>query len=209
MSAKVLCYFSFRSPYSCLAIFRLSRIINQLPVEFEFIHIFPPPGKKLSNELNPAKLAYIRRDIARIASAYGYPMCFPKPFDINWVVPHAAFLHAKDMGKSVECMNAMYTARFVNGSNLEHQDTLVAVAGKCNIDAEEFIRVSGDQDYHQRVMEELASIPDKMLFGVPTFVYGKNRYWGNDRLEWLLRDIYQDAGIQVPDLKEDPLARPF
>ena len=77
------------------------------------------------------------------------------------------------------------------------------------MDADEFIRVSGDQQYHQRVMDELASIPDKKMFGVPTFVYGKNRYWGNDRLEWLLRDIYQDTGIQVPDLKEDPLARPF
>ena len=38
---------------------------------------------------------------------------------------------------------------------------------------------------------------------MPFFVYGPHRYWGNDRLEWLLRDIAIDLGKSVPDSKND------
>lgn len=209
MPSNVVCYFSFRSPYSCLAIYRLTKIIDQLPVDFDFLHIFPPPGNTLSSELNPAKLSYIRRDIGRIASAYGYSMRFPKPFDINWVVPHAAYLYAQERGKALDFINAMYTERFINGMNLEEESTIASVAGECDLDSGECTRASRDEEYHLRVKNEMASISGGKLFGVPTFIYGKNRYWGNDRLEWLLRDIYQDTGVDVPDLKKDPMARPF
>ena len=47
------------------------------------------------------------------------------------------------------------------------------------------------------------------VFGVPYFVYRERAYWGNDRLEWLLRDVAERLGRAVPDLRPDPLARPF
>ena len=159
--------------------------------------------------MSPAKLSYIRRDVARIAAAYGYSMRFPKPFDVNWIVPHAAFLYAKDNGKAMECMNAMYRARFGNGMNIEEEGTITAVAEECAMDTGECIRASRDNDYHKRVMNEMASISGGTVFGVPTFIYGNNRYWGNDRLEWLLRDIYREYGNKVPDLEKDPMSRPF
>jgi hypothetical protein len=47
------------------------------------------------------------------------------------------------------------------------------------------------------------------LFGVPLFVYRDGRYWGNDRLEWVLRDIAGATGLDTPDLSEDVFACPF
>jgi hypothetical protein len=47
------------------------------------------------------------------------------------------------------------------------------------------------------------------LFGVPLFVYDEKKYWGNDRIEWLIRDIYRQTGRNISDLKQDPLLRPF
>jgi len=37
----------------------------------------------------------------------------------------------------------------------------------------------------------------KGVFGVPYFVYGENRFWGNDRLDLLLAMISKDSGRTV------------
>ena len=44
---------------------------------------------------------------------------------------------------------------------------------------------------------------------IPFFIYGENKYWGNDRIDWLLRDIYRDKGKDIPDLEQDTFLRPF
>ena len=44
------------------------------------------------------------------------------------------------------------------------------------------------------------------IFGVPTFVLDGELFWGNDRLEWLIRRIDQSRGRAVPDLAARPLA---
>ena len=46
------------------------------------------------------------------------------------------------------------------------------------------------------------------VFGVPTFVHREQKFWGNDRLEWLVRAIRRDAGLPVPDLRAAALATP-
>lgn len=209
MNNKVTCYFSFRSPYSWLALYRLEKIIDDLPVEIEFIPIFPPPGMRTAAESNPAKFGYIRQDIKRFADAYGLEVRFPDPFDIRWLIPHSAFLFANDAGKGLEFCNVLFRSRFSEGKNIAKDEVLFQAANECELDGEELVKAARDRTFHSRVLDGMEKLAESNVFGVPAFFYNNNQYWGNDRLEWLLRDICRDRGERPPDLEADPLARPF
>ncbi len=45
------------------------------------------------------------------------------------------------------------------------------------------------------------------LFGVPTFVYRGETFWGNDRIEWLIRAVRRGAGVPEDDAIEKSLSR--
>ena len=47
---------------------------------------------------------------------------------------------------------------------------------------------------------------DDGAFGVPLFIIRGERFWGNDRLDWLLRAVARSQGREVTDLAAEPLA---
>ena len=80
-------YFSFRSPYSWLAMLRIEQALAKLPVRLEYLPVFPPPDFPNDPAAVPNKLKYIQLDTARIAQEYGFPTQPLGALDTNWVRP--------------------------------------------------------------------------------------------------------------------------
>lgn len=201
-------FFSFRSPYAWLAFHRLDRALTGLPVEIERIPVFPPPNFPNDPAAVPTKLRYIAGDVQRIAAAYGLPVRWPEAADTDWMRPHAAYLHAVDAGRGDAFARAVYAARFSEGRNVGQDDTLRAAATAAEVDPTAMLLAADDPAVHQRVMQGMMRAMEANVFGVPFFLYREQAFWGNDRLEWLLRQIAADGGRPVPDLRADPMARP-
>jgi 2-hydroxychromene-2-carboxylate isomerase len=194
-------YFSFRSPYAWLAFYRLSWIKDRLPVSIEYLPLFPPqrfPGDPVAT---PQKMAYVVEDIGRFARPYGLPLHWPEPFDTDWKRPHASFLYALDAGCAVEFGLAAFAARISRGQDLGENDTLAAIAEQCSLGPDSVLRSADQNALQRRGLKGVVRGQREGLFGVPFFVYQGRHYWGNDRLEWLLRDIATDSDLEVPDLK--------
>jgi len=209
MSGSVRFYFSFRSPYSWLGFYRISKIIDQLPVTFEFIPVYPPENSEKFPTKKKGKMSYIDADIKRFVEAYGLTLKWPKPFDTNWVIPHAAYLYANENNKGLEFGLAAHTARFSEGQDIGSNNVLKVIASDCGLDTNEIITAAHASEYHKKVLKGMVKTRMDKMFGVPFFIYNKERYWGNDRLEWLIRDIYRHAGENLPVLVDDPFIRPF
>ncbi|MCZ6526380.1 MAG: DsbA family protein [Gammaproteobacteria bacterium] len=209
MSDIVRFYFSFRSPYSWLAVYRINFIIDELPVNFELIPVFPPKDFNNDPRLNKNKLRYMREDISRIAAAYGLTVKRTGLKEPDWIRPHAAYLYAADQGKAMEFCLSAHTARFSEGLDLGDDKVIGDIADQCDLNPVEAVNASNDRKYHHRVMQGMSKANEIRLFGVPFFIYKENKYWGNDRIEWLLRDIYADMNKAVPDLSSAPMLRPF
>jgi len=209
MAKSLHIYFSFRSPYAWLACFRFSHIVNELGVNWKLIPVSPP--KKIALQTMPpaTKLAYVRQDVERMAAAWGLQYTRPRLLDCDWFIPHAAFLHADKLGKGLEFVNALYQRRFCEGNDISQHSELAAAAQACALDADAIIAASGDRNNRRQLLRILASLDEQGIFGVPVFVYDECLFWGNDRLEWCLRAIYEDQGRAVPDLCTDVMARPF
>lgn len=198
-------YFSFRSPYAWFAFRRIEEALAGLPVEMEYIPCFPPRDYK-NPRSNPAKGAYMDVDVARIAGAYGLRPNWPKPFDADWIPPHTAYLFAQDQGRGREFALAAYALRFEQGRDIGTDEAVGEAARACGLDPEATIRAAGDPALRKRVMEGMANRPEDGVFGVPFFVYRGQAFWGNDRIDWLVRAIREQLGEPVPDLEADPLA---
>ncbi|MCY3931756.1 MAG: DsbA family protein, partial [Acidobacteria bacterium] len=79
-------------------------------------------------------------------------------------------------------------------------------AAAAGLDGDEALAVAHDPDWKDRIMAGFAHTRDDGAFGVPLFIYRGERFWGNDRLDWLLREVARSEGREVSDLASDPLA---
>lgn len=199
-------YFSFRSPYSWLAFERVERAFSDMPVELQYLPVFPPPNFPNDPTAVPNKLKYILQDVARQAEAYGLSVKPPEVLDTEWVRPHAAFIAAKDLGKGHAFGLAMSRARFCEGLNVGDDAVVSAIAERLGLDARAIVAACDDVAYQTRVVEGMIQgATEDSIFGVPLFVYRGEPFWGNDRIEWVLRAIRKAHGGAVPDLREDRL----
>lgn len=62
---------------------------------------------------------------------------------------------------------------------------MALIAEHCGLEPDAVIRSTDDRSSQRRVLKGVVRGQREGLFGVPFFVYGPHRYWGNDRLEWL------------------------
>lgn len=118
-------------------------------------------------------------------------------------------LYAADQGKAMEFCLSAHTARFSEGLDLGDDKVIGDIAEQCALNPQEAVNASNDRKYHHRVLQGMSKAREIGLFGVPFFIYKDNKYWGNDRIEWLLRDVYADMDKAVPDLSSAPMLRPF
>ena len=211
MPETVRFYFSFRSPYSWLAFVRIDAALAGLPVTLDRIPVFPPPNFPNDPSKIPAKATYIRTDVGRIAEAYGLAYQMPAKLDCEWVRPHAAFVFAKDAGKDLDFGNALFAARWSRGLDVGENPVMQAAAVSVGLDATALLAAADDEAFHKRVWEGMIQAAgEDGIFGVPYFVFRGDRYWGNDRIEWLVRAIRRVHGMPVADLSDPltPLDRP-
>jgi len=201
-------YFSFRSPYSWFAFRRIERALAGLPAVLDYVPIFPPEDYPNDPRANPAKLAYVREDVARFAAAYGLRMKMPESFDTDWIRPHAAYLFAADRGRSREFANALYELRFCQGRDVGEDAAIAHTARAAALDGRAAAAAAADPAFQARVRGGFERAREDKVFGAPHFVYRGEGFWGNDRIEWLVRAIARDSGRPVPDLAADPLAQP-
>ena len=208
MTDQIQFYFSFRSPYSWLAMYRINLLREKLSVECQLTPVCPPRDKEnfmLSDQNN---VKYIVKDVNRIATAYGLDMKWPKPFDTDWLAVHSAYIYAMEQGEQFSFCLAVYQARFIEGKDVGDEMVMRKISLACGLDADTLIEAQTKRQYKRTLLQGMASAGEKGVFGVPFFVYKDSTYWGNDRLEWLLREINDSSGTLIPDLSVDPFRRP-
>lgn len=199
-------YFSFRSPFSWFAFHRITTTAVLDWNEVDAIPIFPF-GKGANLSAGRAKSSYVRQDAERIAKAYGLPMTWPEGGDApDWFPPHQIYLWARKQGKAVDYAREAFTARFGRGLDLASDEVMQDAAAAAGLDSDEALTVAHDPEWKNAVMAGFSHTREDGAFGVPLFIYRNERFWGNDRLDWLLRELARSQGREVPDLAADPLA---
>ena len=211
-------YFSLRSPYSWLAFERLARLRPQR-IAWAFVPTWPRPdreGRVRDPTDGPGKREYMVHVVLRQAIALGLPMQPPKALDCDWVRPHAAFLEGEARDRPFETALALCRARWQRRAALDEDAVLRAAALDAGLDPDAFVADADDPEGRRELDRRLRHARDDGVMGVPYFVLeqpersrGRQCFFGNDRIEWLLREIARAEGEPVPDLAADPFAGPW
>jgi 2-hydroxychromene-2-carboxylate isomerase len=72
--------------------------------------------------------------------------------------------------------------------DVESRDAISAIAAEVGLDATDFLRYA-DTDARSDLDACFAEADSDKVFGVPTFIVDGEPFWGEDRVDWVIRKL--------------------
>ncbi len=179
-------YFAYNSPYAFLATTRLARELDPLGVALDYRPVYSPRTGGGPDPASP-RMRYLREDVARFADAYGLRLN-PGPF-ADTRLACVGFLFARAEGRGKAFHDRVFAARFLDAQDIGRREVLAAIADAAGLDREAFRAALDDPRWEEALAASNRAAKDDGVFGFPFFVFRDQRFWGNDRLDWLARAI--------------------
>jgi 2-hydroxychromene-2-carboxylate isomerase len=189
MAAPIDFYFDFSSPYGYFASHKIDALASKhgrqvkwrpflLGVAFKTTGGAPLPSI-------PVKGPYHLRDMLRTAKYLGVNYRHPSVFPIASVSACRAFywMDAKEPARAKELARELYRAYFLDNVDISSAESVVAVAAKAGLNADEVRAGIGDQATKDRTKAEVDKAIALGAFGSPYIVIDGEPFWGSDRLD--------------------------
>ncbi|MBS0529906.1 MAG: 2-hydroxychromene-2-carboxylate isomerase [Proteobacteria bacterium] len=205
MSFQVDLFFSFRSPYSYLALTGTRRMVESYEVEVILRPVYPlavrVPG--FFKSANPQFARYVVLDSRRVAEREGIPFRFPRPDPIVQnmttldVAAEQPYIHRLTRlaaatqleGRSLAFTQAISPVLWDGGINGWNEgDHLARAANAAGFDLGALdAAISADPDRYERIIAENEQAHAASgHWGVPTFVFEGEPFFGQDRIDVLI-----------------------
>jgi 2-hydroxychromene-2-carboxylate isomerase len=205
MTLSVDLFFSFRSPYSYLALPKTVKLVADYDAAVNLRPVYPlavrVPG--FFKKTNPQFARYVVLDSSRVAKHENIPFRFPRPDPIVQnmatleVAEHQPYIHrltrlgamAQLEGRSLVFVEAIARVLWDGSVNGWHEgDHLANAAAKAGFDlAAMDAAITADPDlYEQMISGNERDHAASGHWGVPTFVFENEPFFGQDRIELLI-----------------------
>ncbi len=183
---EVRFYFAYNSPYSFLANSRLAKELAPFAVQVEYKPVYSPRTGG-GPDLKSPKLKYLFEDVRRFAEAYGLALN-PGPF-ADSKRACLGFFFAQEQGQGRAYHDGVYRSRWLEGKDIGQEETLAEIAARAGLDRGEFLAALRDPRYEAALDHSNKDAQADEVFGFPFFICEGQRFWGNDRIEWLVREL--------------------
>jgi 2-hydroxychromene-2-carboxylate isomerase len=199
------CYFSFRSPYSYLAVPQITQALERYDLAVRMRIVYPIavriPG--FFKRVDPLWPPYLMRDTHRIAEMLGIPYRWPRPDPIvmdlakGEVAAEQPYIHrvsrlgvlAAEAGRGFDFVRQVSRLIWSGETDNWHEDRHLAPAvAAAGLELTALDRqVEAEADRLAGVLEENAQAQRAAgHWGVPLFVFDGEPFFGQDRIEHLL-----------------------
>jgi 2-hydroxychromene-2-carboxylate isomerase len=195
MAVTIEAYYDFRSPYAYFAAHRIREGLFVPPVAVEWrwrpvsidvllnLQAGREPWATYADPLAAPKRAHMLADVRRCAAFYGAPLRPPKPPRPNSI---PALCVAALLGPDLQdaFRNSIFDALWQRQLDIADPNTLTTSLGRADKDPTIL-----DRAFSSAARAELADETKLAyaggIFGVPSFVYEREVFFGNDRLDML------------------------
>ncbi len=205
MTLTVDLFFSFRSPYSYLALPKTLAMVAAYDVAVNLRPVYPlavrVPG--FFKRANPQFAKYVVRDSTRVAQREHIPFRFPRPDPIVQdmetldVAEHQPHIHrltrlgamAQAEGRSLDFVAAIAPVLWngeVAGWNEGDHLAKAASASGFDLHAMDAAISAASQTYESVITENEKDHAASGHWGVPTFVFQAEPFFGQDRIDMLI-----------------------
>ncbi|WP_170752882.1 DsbA family protein [Ruegeria lacuscaerulensis] len=180
-------FFSFRSPYSYLALDRVRDLTARSNAKLILRPVLPMLMRGLP--VPSAKSSYILKDCAREARRLGIPFGrISDPLGAGVERGYALLDHAEAQGRLAEYCSSFMTAVWSKGMDASTDAGLAYIVTAAGLDWNAARGEIESSHWRDRVEANQARLQQIGLWGVPSFHLAGQSVWGQDRL-WVLADL--------------------
>jgi len=196
-------YWSFRSPYSYLAVKQLGPLRRRFAFDIRPRIVLPiavRDPEHYAKSLNPAWMRYTLTDAPRLAEMLGLPMAMPNPDPVaiqsdglpaaeQSLIRRLSRLGAAacEMGRGLSFIDEV-SSLIWSGAPWTEGDALTDAAARAGVDLEALDkRIEAHPDHFDRMIDDnQAALNEAGHWGVPTMVFEGEPFFGQDRIAVLL-----------------------
>ena len=205
MSLSVDLYFSFRSPYSYLALPKTMRLVADYDVTVNLRPVYPLAVRipDFFKRTNPQFARYVALDSWRVAQHEKIPFRFPRP---DPIVQNMATLEVAEQQPYIHRLTRLGALAQLEGRSLVFVDAIARVLWDGTVtpwnEGDHLARAAEKAGFDLAAMDKAVSAdPDRFEaaiagnekdhaasghWGVPTFVFEKEPFFGQDRIDLLI-----------------------
>lgn len=199
MNKPIDYYLSLISPWSYLGHQRLTELaadhqtpINIWPVDFSVI--FPSTGGLPLPKRSPERKAYRLQELKRWSDFLNIPLTLePRHFPVSDKLAAAMVVKLRQQSReaALKFAGACLRAVWVEERDISDRDTLLEIAAENQLDGEALL--SNTNESIQIIAGDSSEAVKRGVFGAPSYMLGKQLFWGQDRLDFLQRALESDA----------------
>ncbi|MEH2541672.1 MULTISPECIES: 2-hydroxychromene-2-carboxylate isomerase [unclassified Bradyrhizobium] len=180
-------WFTMGSTYSYLSVLRLPDVERSTGISFRWrpfhLLVILQDMKHVPFADKPAKLTYMWRDIERRAAMYGFPTNLPAPYPPKHsVVANLIAILGMREGWGPEFVRAAYRRWFTLGQETGDEPNVSESLRDIGQDPVRVLTLANSETTKAALADETSVARDLGIFGSPTFVVGRELFWGDDRL---------------------------
>lgn len=205
-------YLDFISPYSWLALMGAERFAAEHGIRWELrpvvyaalldAHGLVGPGE------TPAKRRYTFQDVARTARRLGLRFEGPPIHPFRSMEALRTQFLFRDAPQALRLAARLADACWGEGRPLTDPQALEQVVGEVGLDPTDLARRLARPEIKNGLREQTEAALQLGVFGVPTFLFDRELFWGHDRMGDLGRRLRGEAPPGA-ELAEAFLARPM
>ena len=192
MNSLIEFYFDFVSPYSYLAHEKLKIysqknkiLIKYKPILLGGLHNLH--GIKAPAFI-PSKAKFMIRDCKLVAQSYKISFKFNSYFPIKTLNLMRGVMIAEEDGIDRNYIDFIFRSIWCDGLNMNDDMVIEKVLKNFNINPKTFFLRSTTQIAKEKLKNKTEEAYKKGIFGAPTFYTNKKIFWGQDRLEFALKE---------------------
>ena len=89
---------------------------------------------------------------------------------------------------------ALFQAAWIQGQDVNDEGVIRHTARSVGLNADHLLQRALDEEAEQAAQEALNTFDRDQIPGVPTWVVNEKRFWGKDRVEWMVQEVKQLLG---------------
>ena len=185
-------YFDFVSPYSFLAHKEIRKIENKIGIKIRYkpvllgglhnLHGIKAPA------FIPAKAKHMIRDCKLIAERNNVKFKFNSYFPIRSLNLMRGGLVAEEDNIKGFYIDNIFNSIWQDGLNMNDDTIIYKVLKNLNVNPKTFTLRSTSSIIKDSLRKKTNEAYDKGIFGAPTFVSNNKIFWGQDRIEFALKE---------------------
>ena len=185
-------YFDFISPYSFLAHKEVKKIENKVGIKINYKPILLGGLHNLHGikapAFIPAKAKHMVRDCKLIAQRNNVKFKFNAYFPIKSLNLMRGVLVAEEDNIKKYYIDNIFNTIWQDGLNMNDDIIVQKILKNLNVNPNTFALRTASSSIKDSLRKKTSEAYEKDIFGAPTFVSNNKIFWGQDRIEFALKE---------------------